>query len=135
YQQEVDQRHRAHSGEARFRPAPEYGQILHFIEFHYLDKLHVCALIRPAQTSEWIRQIPNSPGEVFGSAFLQVLDARLILAPAGRVKVRLVPERFVVLETSMGGVLPELLDDEDEEDEEDEEDDEREEEQETRFPR
>jgi hypothetical protein len=94
---------------ALFVPQISFGQLLLFLQFEWQGQHIIVAIVQPWEGEAWIN-VPYPPNLLIKTQRLQAIDINSILAPAGRVIVS--GGRQVAFDTSGGGRLPNLVDEE-----------------------
>jgi hypothetical protein len=114
----VDRQAHRSDVDADFQTEDSFGRIHVFVDFLWNEKFHLCAIVQPCNTEEWIdvtRSVVTNPAlKIIGEVSqMQVVDVRTILAPAARLWMPKLG-KHLIFEASNGGIRPEYVDDEQE---------------------
>lgn len=107
FTQLVDRNARSRVVDANFEPESGFGQILVFVEMVWEAEKLILAVVEPYDTQPWIN-VQDAPMLLMRPRGLQIVDAKGIIAPLGRIALEK-GKRYVAFETSMGGIRPEWV--------------------------
>jgi len=117
---QYDQAHAANerkfAGKANWRRVndKQWARILHFVDFFWRGEQFQLAVVQPWNVKPWLtgreRSVLSDPPELLSSPKqLQAMTVRALRHVAGRVPIYGANAKFVIFDTSLGLLVPEML--------------------------